>query len=393
MEKVSKYAILSCIIATCMATASAIDFGGMLANDSKFTGNAFSELILDQRDDLSAWLHIPLNEKGTTYFATEGLFQFERKDIDLFNTFDGRDSYNASALDISLFKFVTTVERDTYKLTLSAGRFFTTDITGIIFSQNADGVLLSYETALLHLSAYGAYTGLLNLRTVSMIGETEAEDYDKLYQLAAKYAIGSLSLTFPTLFANQTIGAQFLGTFHLEDETNTNLYVELGITGPLFATVYYAVNTTLGLSKQGSNDMEVANLTKGSVQYYAPFANAVLSLNGVFASGNGNDHNFTGFTSQTAVNALSGRTEYTNLLKTGLSASLKPVQNVLVGATADVICNTADSFAYEGFQYGLSADYQVVSDASVGVSMYQYFDKDDDNRNKSCVQLKAAIAF
>ena len=32
-----------------------------------------------------------------------------------------------------------------------------------------------------------------------------------------------------------------------------------------------------------------ANLTKGSVQYYAPFANAVLSLNGVFASGNGTE--------------------------------------------------------------------------------------------------------
>lgn len=74
--------------------------------------------------------------------------------------------------------------------------------------------------------------------------------------------------------------------------------------------------------------------------------------------------------------------------------SLKPVSNLLLGATGDVIFNAAESIEYEGFQYGLNANWQIVSDVSLGATMYQYYDKEDsDSRNKSCIQLKAAISF
>ena len=177
------------------------------------------------------------------------------------------------------------------------------------------------------------------------------------------------------------------------------MYAELSLGGPLFSTVYYNVNGTLGLSSYDGGDMDMGLLAKANVVYYAAVKNITIGINGVYASGEqGGLKPFLGFTSQTATNALSTRkndleTQYTGLIKAGLAASVKPVKNLLLGATGDVILNAAKDIEYEGFQYGLNLNWQVVSDVSLGAVWYQYFDDETSDRNKNCVQLKAAISF
>ena len=397
MKKSLAYAFAALLFTGAIYTASAVDFGGMITNDSKFTnvagyGNGFGKLALNQKNAASLWLRTPFNQKGTTYFTAEGLFQWERKYFNLSGLDDLQDK-NLFAADVDLFKFATQVDTESGKFNVTAGRFFVSDLSGLVFSQTADGLLLSYEVSRLRVSAYGGYTGLLNARVVSILDPSFVEDTDKIYQLAAKYAVGALSLSFAA--ANQTISAQFLGAFRLENETYNRMYGELSLGGPLFSTVYYNLNGTLGFASYDGGDMNMGLLGKAGLTYYAPVKSLAIGVNGVYASGEqGSFKPFAGFTSQTATNALSGWTEYTGIIRTGLAMSLKPVSNLLLGATGDVIFNAAESIEYEGFQYGLNANWQIVSDVSLGATMYQYYDKEDsDSRNKSCIQLKAAISF
>ncbi len=415
MKKSLKYTLLSLMLATSLSAASAVDFGGMITNDSKFSGNTFGKLLLEQKNSASAWLRIPFNNKGTTYFTAEGVYQFVEKDIKIgdvdANSYDTR---YAGIADLSLFKFATSWKKTSSQISLSVGRFHSADLSGLVFSQTADGLLAKFDFSRVSFSLYGAYTGLLNARTVKMVnknfehlngakflteyGEFSPEDTKKHYQRAESYVIGSATLSFPNLFASQTISLQGLGTFKMKDQTDTTysrIYAELSIGGPLVSTLYYNINTTFGFSKYDSEDFKVGNLSKVFLTYYAPVKNITLSLGGVYASGeNGGLKPFVGFTSQTATNALQGRTEYSGIIKPTLAFSIKPVQNLLLGASGDIIINAAESPEYEGFQYGVNANWQIVSDVMIGASMYQYFDNDDkDNRNKSCVQLKAAISF
>lgn len=407
MKKVFKRALCSLIAIGSMAALSAIDFGGMITNDSKLSGNGFNKMLLEQKNAVSAWIRIPFNQKGTTYLAAEGMYQFQEKGIKLFGDAEGNARYTG-LVDLSLLKFSTTMKKNFGQVSISAGRFFSSDLSGLAYAQTADSVLASIELSRFNLALYGAYTGLLNARTVSMINNTfalkdgklekanvfGAEDEEKHYQRAEDYIVGSAVVSFPYLFANQTVSAQFLGTFHVKDASYTRMYAELSIGGPLVSTLYYNVNTTFGFASYDGGSMDVSNLSKAVLSYYNVDAkNLAVNLGAIYASGDSGLKPFTGFTSQTATNALSGRTEYTGLLKASLLASIKPIQALLLGASGDLIFNAAESIKYEGFQYGANVNWQIVSDISLALSMYQYFDKDDSARDKSCVQLKAAISF
>lgn len=387
MKASLRYTLLSILLVLSTATVSAWDWGAMITNDSKFAGKDFSNLLLDQKNAASAWLRIPFNAKGTSYFITEGMFQFEQKDIKMGDT-EGKKR-NANAINLNLFKFAFSWKTGRNQISISAGRFLTTDLSGLIFTQAADGALVSFDFRKVVLSAYVAYTGLLNTRTVTMIGTSVTEDDSKVYQRADDYLVEALTVSFPNLFAGQTLSLQYFGALHLKNDfDDTRIYAEASLAGPLTTTLFYNVSGTLGLLKKGDNDLKTAGLGRLTVAYYAPVKSLTIGLNGVFAS-----KDFLGFTSQTATNALTGRTEYTELAKAGLFLTIKPVQNLLLGANGDLILNAADGIEYEGFQYGLNANWQIVSDVSVGGTFYQYFDNKDSNRNKSCIQLKAAISL
>ena len=377
------------------ATAGAADFGALVTNDSTFTGNKVSELTLDQMNAASAWLRIPFNNAGSAYFTAEGLYQVERTPIAITaDKDDVGDAENESAIDVDLVKLAASFGAGSGTVTLAGGRFSTADVSGVIYNQNADGAFVGYESPTLTASLYGAYTGLLNTRTVTMLDDVTEEDTEKLYQLSTKYAVATATVSLPNLVANQTITAQFLGTFRLEDDSYNRLYAALALNGPLARQLFYTASSTLGI-RMYDGDTELSNLSKASLTLYTGVKGLTFAANGVYASGEqGPFKAFEGFTSQTAVKAYSGRTEYTGVVKGGLSASVKPVENVLAVFSGDAIFDAQDSSAsYEGFQWQANLNWQVVSDVSLCATMYQYYDNDDSDRNKTGMNLYAAISF
>ena len=124
-------ALLLAQIFSLAASAFAVDFGGALKNATNIKGNSFSSLKLDQIDDLSLWVKVPFTKSGNMYLAAEGLYEFEYDQ-------DKEKAFNR--LDLSLLKFAANLKVGGNALNASAGRFMFSDLTGLVYNQNADGI-------------------------------------------------------------------------------------------------------------------------------------------------------------------------------------------------------------------------------------------------------------
>ncbi|WP_407425055.1 hypothetical protein [Treponema sp.] len=398
MKITLKKIFLSAALISLSVPLFSFDFGGLLSNTTKFSGKEVSDLTLDQKNSISLWLKTPVSEDGLSYFVTEGSFSTEYDD-----SIPASDDKLLLTGDLSLFKLVIHQELSSGDLTISTGRFYNEDLTGIIYSQNGDGLKAEFQGARFNVSAFGVYTGLLNAKNTTILTDaspanTSPELSDKpkkLYVLADKYAVAGLVFDLPNLIAAHGLSLEGLASVSLDSETAdyNRFYGTVLLSGPIVSSVFYDLSSTLGFSKYDDGDMEKSNLSKIAVTAYPSFKSMSVSLNGVYASGKqGSFEFFKGFTSNSAVNSLA-EPEYSALAKAGLSATIKPVSNVLAALSADMVFDAAKEIEYQGFQYSANANWQIVSDVSAGLSFGQYFDNDDSGNNKTQLKINASIAF
>lgn len=376
------------LAATLTAGAFAVDFGGALRNATKFKGKDFSNIKLDQVDDLNLWLKIPFSKDGKIYFIAEGLYEFE---------YDDSVSQVYNRLDLNLLKFSASFKAKDATMNVSAGRFAFTDLTGLIFNQNADGLAFSCDASAMSFSLYGAYTGLLNANLVKMLDNpNDISSFDKkaVYELAQKYAVAAATFSLPRLAKRQSLSAQVLGTFKVDGKSFNRIYASLAFGGPIYKTLYYSLSSTLEMQSFDGSSMDLSNLSAAKLTWFLPFKDLALNLGGLYASGSaGPFEAFSGFTKLDAYNALS-EPQHTGLAKGSFSASMKPVKSVLLNAGCDVILDAAtSSLKYKGFQYNLGADWQIFSDLKAGLAFLQYFDDKNKDLNKVQISLNAAITF
>lgn len=383
-------ALLLAQIFSLAAAAFAVDFGGELRNNTSIKGNSFSELKLDQVNDLSLWAKVPFTKSGNMYLAAEGLYEFEYDQ-------DKEKAFNR--LDLNLLKFAANLKFNGNSVNISAGRFFFSDLTSLIFNQNADGVFASYDAQNFAVSVYGAYTGLLNAGTVKMLDNPEdlfEADEDAVYDLAQKNIVAAATFSLPRLAKTQNLSAQFLGAFKLEGNSYNRMYATLSATGPIYKTLYYNLSSTLGFQSYDGGSLDISNLSRLNLTWYLPFRNLTLNLGALYASGeNGPFEGFWGFTKINAYNSLL-EPQHSGLFKGSFMASIKPVDQLLVYAGCDLIIDmSTSSTEYRGFQYSVGVNWQILSDVRVGASLSQYIDKDNDETGADKVQisLNAAISF
>ncbi len=403
--------------------AAAFDFGGVLTNDSAFQTYFDGEFNLDQKNSISLWARQNFDKAGENFFAVEGSYNFEG-DFEKEND----DEKFTNALDLTLFAANLSNHFDSSKINFTAGRFYFSDLSGIVFTQDADGAKFDFQNGYFRISAYGAYTGLLNALNTKIIsanpaqilqkGETPAvqdnskifaADNDKVYDCAEKYAAAALTLSFPFFAANQTVSAEFLGAFRLEDEKYNRMYATLSFDGPVYNSLFYDFSSTFGFMnyekevENGKSETknDVSNLSKIGLYYY--FSKASLGLSGIYASGNqGPFSPFLGFTKNVSTYSLQ-EFLYSGIIKAGANATLKPLENLLLSANCDLIFNALagdknekemEKIEYYGFEYSAGATWQVKSDFQLGVTASQFFDKDNsDLAKKTYINLHAALAF
>lgn len=375
----------------------ALETGGLLTNDSKFlNAEKDGSLKLDQKNGINLWFRNPVSQDGSSYIAGEGSFLFE-KDMRI------EDSEKQLKLyaDLNLLKLVAKKELESGSLVFSAGRFYNSDLSGLVYNQNGDGVKLEASLSGVEFSVFGAYTGLLNAKNITILGnDTDLTDKEKtVYVMANKFAVGALTLSLPYFAANQTLSIEGFGALSLESTKFNRFYGTVALNGPLFTPVFYNISSTLGFAKYDEEDMVKGNLTKGAISVYPDFKSMSFSLNGLYASGKqGSFEAFQGFTSNTAVNSLK-EDEYSGIALAGISASIKPVENFLFFAGADIVFDTLageeqKSIERSGLQYSAGFNWQVVSDVSLGANLSQFIGKDDyADYNRTQFRITAAIAF
>ena len=369
----------------------------MLTNDSKFlNAEKDGSLKLDQKNGINLWFRNPVSQDGSSYIAGEGSFLFE-KDMRI------EDSEKQLKLyaDLNLLKLVAKKELESGNLVFSAGRFYNSDLSGLVYTQNGDGVKLEASLSSVEFSVFGAYTGLLNAKNITILGnDTDLTDKEKtVYVMANKFAVGALTLSLPYFAANQTLSIEGFGALSLESTKFNRFYGTVALNGPLFTPVFYNISSTMGFAKYDEEDMVKGNLTKGAISVYPDFKSMSFSLNGLYASGKqGSFEAFQAFTSNTAVNSLK-EDEYSGIALAGISASIKPVENFLFFAGADIVFDTLageeqKSIERSGLQYSAGFNWQVVSDVSLGANLSQFIGKDDyADYNRTQFRITAAIAF
>lgn len=376
-----KKSILASIFLAVSLSAFSLDFGGMFLNNSTLKNpNPDDGLRLDQKDSLSAWLKVPLASSRENYFAVQGIYQFE-------GDFAASGFYNA--LDVNLLKFAFRKN----DLSFSVGRFPFSDNSGKVLAQAGDGFQVDYANRMFDVSAYAFYTGLLNSQFVDILDEDFESDKTKVYDLCPAYFVGGAKFNLPFLFAEQSLFFEGIFSAKVKEQTNMRMYAEIGASGPVvIGGLYYKADTILGFSKYEEADFAVSNLTSLEISYYFTKLSGCVSLKSVYASGgSGIFKAFNGFTSQTAVNSLESK-EYSSLFKNGVEASVKPLDNLLVRASCDVVVSLDEKPKYDGFQFGFSANYQIFSDLMVGCDADFYIASDSDN-SKTEISLKAAVVF
>ncbi len=382
-----KKLLLSALILTSAAFSFAFDFGGSLGNITKFQDTTYADgLSLDQKNYATLWTKIPF-KATSNYFFTQGRYQFEYDD-------STQDKINAIDFDSAYFYFSSS------NFELKAGRFNHTDISTLVYAQSGDGAELSYSIPSFSAGIYGFYTGLLNSQFITINDSDYTADTDKIYDFCAKYFVSGAKVSLPSFLNEQTLSFEALFATRLEGVKYDRLFAEGCLEGPVsfIDNVFYDVTGVLGVTKYDDGEAKLSNLSKANIYFYPGIKDARICLNAVYTTGTPDDSDaktqaFLAFTSTTAVNSINSD-EFTSVFLTGMSASIKPLDSVLVNAGFDAVFSTNNNkIEYSGFQYNAGLDYQIFSDVYTGAAITQYFDKSDSDINKTAFSIKAVIVF
>ena len=386
MKVLSKIALSCCTFALLSLPAFSFDWGGKVTADTSFKGTNNEELKFKELDTANLWLSLPLSKDNSKYFTAEGLYQFK------FDDSTASDKV-INTLDLNLFKFVANIKlQKARSISINAGRFGISDLTGLIFAQNCDGLFLQYSSPSLHANLYGGYTGLLNANMVTILNNPEGTSYslgeNAIYRLAPKYIPFGFNISLPALFANQNLSLQGWGFMDANGDDYNRWYGILGLDGFVASNISYSVKSAF----ESVNFESFANLSL--LNLYCYFTDSFfMNIGGTYASGKSGDISaFTGFTSSTALLSADDP-EYSSLVKADLGFTKTFGQSVYLNAGAGLAFSLEEeNEGYKGIQFEAGAMYKVFNDLQLGASFGQFIGKETEN-NKTQLAVKAVVVF
>jgi len=337
------------------AGLSGLDFGATLDNMSSY-GNQQTPAFT-QKDKLSAWFTTDIGQ-NLSFTATASAQLWNLSPWYILNV----DVLNLSGQ-------FPKVSGGPVLLDFTVGRYFESDFTGLVFSQQSiDGLQLGFGIPGLVVTADVGYTGL-TLNPLSYIVMTEADAVAQGNSsdfFGSPRIVGRLQIQLPSLFLQQdlTLTALFQqdlrslvsnvsliqpGTTALTFGQGGSLdseYFGAGLSGGLAQNLYYNTyayletgRTLSYLSASGSYQYEpiLALLAGGGGRYYLPgFLTSSVGLDLLFASGDadytqpiegntaGNATAFSPITSPPRLLALAFSPNLENIVAATFSYSIRP---------------------------------------------------------------------
>lgn len=356
------------ILVLCLPFYS-IDFGGSISTTG-YVENAIEQLEIEEYSQASFWLLTPIGSNFS--FATEANYSFD------YNYYDQNfDTAAVQKADLSLFKFTGNFNiGKNDALGFALGRFSKSDLSGVTFSQQIDGLEVNYrfgQTA--NLSIYSGYTGLLNAHITTMDSNTFVSDDVLIYTFACPYLISGIKADFPVLFAAQNLSCEFYSSIDLAQNAYTKLYGALRFDGPIYKSLYYVLSSTFDFNVIDTTATEFTwgNLSRAELSYYTGYKSLIVNLNASYASSN--------FKPITVLDSTVDGQKYNSLMKVGALGTIKIINPLLLSVSCDALFNIglADTEnGYSGIQYKAFIYYQMFDDLLTSLSVSQMFYADTD---------------
>lgn len=366
--------------------------------DLKFDGEEYKEPRLKQSEAFSALAKIPFNKKGTTFLFLEASLSHSYEKI--FG--DHENSENEFIADLNVLKFSSIMECSAGKFFLDAGRLFLPDLSQSVFAQSLDGASAQFSASWLDVSVFGGYTGLLNLKNISVLNsggyvwEPGDEDENDFYDFCAPYIAGGVKISLPYLLLNQTISLEGLGFWDTEgpadspEDEDNRFYGTLRLDGPLAPMLFYGLSGTAS----STDFSDFGFLGRANISLFPDFKSSSVTLSASYASGDrGPFVPFIGFTQVTAC-LSADEPIYSGISKAGLFASIVPIDRLYcaVGGDAVFLDRDDNAFDYYGFQVYGNAKYYLFSDLALTL-FASHFAGDSSDSSRTEIALNAVISF
>lgn len=373
--------IISVLFTTALLAGSvfAQEWGGIVTNQTKATTSNFKNASIEQSNAAYAWYNTAITSDSKWNLSSEVMYKYN------FGYYGEEiGTVFTNVIDFDLLKVNGTANIGSGTATMAFGRYFVSDNSSIIFSQNCDGAMIKYGLPTMTLSGYLGFTGLLNGLNVSMLNPVRNEEgtavvYAKkenanFYSLAHPIIPVILSMDFNSLFGNQTLNLQGMYFADLgKDEEGSKLgdRFYFGVTGkgPISGAIYYEASTVLG----AVNFKKMSNYTRAQVLCY-PID--VLSFKGglEYISGNqGIFKTFTGVTSGAAYNSLLSP-EYGGQLIPQLSIVYSTDTLYTEIGSKVIFKMPEDSCSIGGLEEKVSFVMNIFSDLQAGLELLMYYD-------------------
>ncbi len=369
-----------------MTILSAFEWGGLFTDGSKLITTDFKKdnLFLQHTDEVALWCNAPVISDGSVYFAGQVSYK---------NTVDYNLDFKTSIsniINLDLMKIAGKTEIGTSVISASIGRYGVSDLTGKIFNQTSDGILVKSTFTAFELSLYAGFTGTLNALSTQMINLSEAEmDSNKLYVTAHQYVPVSLAVEFPSLFLNQTLNLQVNLFKDLEKTDYNRYYATVGLNGPIAGPLYYS------LIAAGETEDYKKYSVYGLFSLQTFISSVVTFKAGVeYASGDQFGLKpFTGFTSYTPYSSLYA-SEFAGMILPSVDMIFTG-GNVYFGINSKLVLDyPEDLVTVNGVSTGANFIWNIFSDVRFGLSGYYFVDiNHKGNLNNMAATANISLAF
>lgn len=348
------------------APLGAMEWGGLITNDSGISTPDFSDITFNQANGISLWVNSPLGENFT--FAGEASYKFKfqkPKDVDPVIT---------HIVDVPLLKISGDVSTDSGVVSVNAGRFNYVDGAGAVYSNTLDGVSVEYALPVVKFGAVAGYTGLLN----SLSTYLPSENDNKFYNMAQALVPVGAFVDF-SLFANQSLAVQGYAILDFASDAQKAYYANVILSGPITNSLFYSLASSFG-------SVDFKNLMNYSALTFMAFPSEVLSINGGVEFGSAEEQGpFSAFYS--LASAAGGKISP----KLGLTVATSNMSFDLSGKYN----LTYDGSSYKGTdaEAGAGLVYNIFSDFQIGLKFNAVIDTAGGDNNNYVANLNVALAF
>lgn len=342
-------------------------------------------VMLRHYDGISLWAKQNMDKEGNFNFNIQASYLFNLgKWLKPINTKASLDHI----LDLDLLKFSFLLPSQNGSLLLEFGRYGLTDITGIIFDQKIDGFYASYKRPEVSLLFNLGYTGLLNAYT-NTINAFNTAKYTKLYRLSPPFFQLTGLAQIPLGKQKHMLSFELDSFIETKTKGATKNYFTIQANGPIAPGLFFLLSTS-GALLSNSNKVQAGIALNGELNYY--FAKYDARIGGKTQWFSGGKIPFEPFTVKSA--SQTSFISYSNLWKTSLALSIKPVSSLFLATDFGVFCSglkKSGQKLYQGLEWNASFGYTLFTDIFLGFNTGLFVDNKANIQSR--IDFRGMISF